>query len=252
MEKLFIEHGDNFGVRYPESFEFVQFGVGHSIFIVLAFVAMILMVVFRRRLGALEQRSGFRFDILFTAALIVTHMSFVVYSIVTGFGGLEILLPLHTCEAAMFIAIWYCITKNQLAAEILLYWLYLGGFITIFMPDTFGYNFTHVLPVESMIYHSLQILFCTYLLLIVRVPLKLRSFLVPLIAADILAPFSMIANLNLGSDYLYLGSEVGGVFSFIGALPFGIQRIAVMELTAGAVFFAMFWIMKGAQKLLKN
>lgn len=214
------------GVRVASRPEWIQFGSAHLVALGLILLGCINIAYFWRELR------GLRVECWLTAGMIALHGAKVVYAASTGFGGLDTLLPLHTCYASMFLAVAWCVTKRQWIGHVLVLWTLVGGVISALMPDTYGYTFPSFVVVQTFAYHALMLWLGMEIWLVEGVRPSVSATWSTVVVTGALFPLAIAANAGLGTNYLFLSSDPGGIFSYLGQID-GIARIVT---TAGTGF----------------
>lgn len=223
--------------------DFEPFGLSHifAIFITIFFVLGHQYITCRSG-RVIGRFFTINYTVILTGLLVVTHLTFVAYCLLTARAGLEYLLPLHTCELAMFLLIAHCLLQKKPQIQkyitaILYYWLMLGGIVSLLMPDSFGFGFPHFIFVQTFIYHGLQLLICLHITVAQKFELPKFSPLIAFGAVLIASPFAVIADILIpDANYMFLAQNVQGVFAFINIFPLGASRLALMAIIVLGVF----------------
>ncbi|MDR1447375.1 MAG: YwaF family protein [Candidatus Ancillula sp.] len=228
--------------------DFIPLGTSHLVAIVCTFlITTTIYYITTKNERVCKKLREIHLIWILTLALIGVHLAFVVYCLKSGLTGLEYLLPLHTCELSMFLLVAYCLTERKPQIQkhityILYYWLMLGGIVSLFMPDTFGFGFPHFIFIQTFIYHGLQLIIGVYITASQKVQLPAFSILVAYSALLVVLPFVALVDSKIdGANYMFLNENVEGIFSFINAYQFGPIRLLIMSICV-LLAFSILWI----------
>src|SRR5690606_20299923 len=74
-------------------------------------------------------------DRALAAALVASALLYVALELAAGTASVLTFLPLHLCDAAIFLAAYALLTRSPLAAELLYFWAFAGTLLALVTPD---------------------------------------------------------------------------------------------------------------------
>lgn len=217
-------------VRAPtEAWE--QFGVHHVMALLIALVACINLLAMR------AEAARIRADVWIVAAMAAVHLAWVAFALASGTASAGDLLPLYTCDASIVVGLVWCAYKPRWLGEVLFYWSFVGGIVTLLLPDTFGYALPHFAVVYTLVFHILLLLLGLHVWAVEGIKPSWGSLVPVMVATALLVPPSLVANALLGSDYMFVSRDPGGIFTFLTGYEGG-ARVAA-TLTSGALLLVV-------------
>lgn len=219
--------------------EWVQFAPAHLVAIGLIALGCLNIAYFRRELR------GRRLEVWLTGAMIGLHLVRLVDT-----GDVNGLLPLHTCYAAMLLAVLWCVVKRQWIGQVLVLWAAVGGLIAALMPDTGGHTFPSLVVAQTFAYHAVLLWLGVEIWLVEQVRPSWRAVLPTVLATGALVPLALVANARLGTNYLFLASAPGGVFGYLDDLT-GPARVLANCATGVALLLVALLVWIGLDRGLR-
>ncbi len=207
------------------------FGAHHVTALVIASVLCVNIVAYRR------EAARVRLDVWLVAALVAVHLAWVSTARTTGLADWGDLLPLYTCDASVILGLAWCRWKPRWLSQVLFLWAFLGGVVTLLLPDTFGYALPHIAPMYTLVFHALLLALAIEMWAVERVRPSWRGLAVTVAASAALIPPALWANATFGSDYMFVSRNPGGIFSWLTAFD-GVPRI-LATIGAGSALLAV-------------
>ncbi|GAA2529213.1 TIGR02206 family membrane protein [Rarobacter incanus] len=197
------------GITYATPPLWQQFGPQHLIVLGIALLACVNLLLFRtsaRRVWL---------DVWIVASMVVVHAAWVAWALRTGFAHGGDLLPLYTCDASIFAGLAWVLWKRRWIGQIVFYWAFLGGVVTLLLPDTFGYALPHPAPLYTLTFHIQLVLLGLEVWAGEGVRPSWGSLIPVIVATAVLVPPSLYANARWGADYMFVSRNPGGIFTFL-------------------------------------
>jgi hypothetical integral membrane protein (TIGR02206 family) len=207
--------------------EWVHLGPVHLVVIGLIVLGCLNLAYFRRELR------GVRLDVVLAAGLVLLHLAKVAVA-VRGSDDVTDLLPLHTCYAAMVLAVVWCFVKPRWLGEVLVLWAFCGGVIAMLAPDVFGHPFQSFPVVQTLAYHAILLWLGLEIWLVEGLRPSWRSALPTVLVTAALFPAAIVANDAYGTNYLFLTADPGGWFAHLDGVT-GPARVAATAATGVAL-----------------
>jgi len=196
--------------------------------LLVACIACVNLLAFRR------EAARVRLDIWLVCAMLAVHITWVVLALSTGLAGGGDLLPLYTCDAAILAGVAWCIWKPRWLGHVLFYWAFLGGVVTLLLPDTFGYALPHFAVVYTLLFHILLLVLGLEVWAVEGVRPSWWSLVPVCPATAALIPLALVANATFGSDYMFVSRNPGGIFTFLDDFE-GVARVGLTVLSAAGI-----------------
>jgi hypothetical integral membrane protein (TIGR02206 family) len=236
-------------VHYSPIEQWQQFGLQHLVVLGIALIGCVNLLVFRNELR------GRRVDVWLVGAMLTVHLVWIAAALGSGFAEAGDLLPLYTCDASIVAGIFWCWRKPRWLGQVIFYWAFLGGVVTLLLPDTFGYALPHFAVVYTLLFHILLLLFGLSVWAVEGVPPTWRSLVPLVLVTSALVPPSLVANAAFGSDYMFVSRNPGGIFTFLNDFD-GWVRVVVNLASAFALgmagllmWFAMDMLLRGPRRV---
>ncbi|ASN03871.1 YwaF family protein [Virgibacillus necropolis] len=132
------------------------FGVNHIIYLVIVIAALFALLLNRNRVKANPNKIG---NVILIVLIIQQILLYSWYLIETGF-NLSESLPLHICRISTLLGMYFLLTKNKKALEIMFYFgLYAYG--SFLYPQRI-YPVYHVIGISFVVNHAVTILLPFY------------------------------------------------------------------------------------------
>lgn len=158
-----------------------------------------------------------------------------------GLWSLQLMLPLHLCSLMAYTA-YMLITLDYRVYEIM-YFAGIGGAAQAFITPTLGqYGFPHFHYWQYFLWHALIILGAVYMTLVEGYRPTLLSLGKTAIALNVALIIVGIANVFLGSNYMFLAYKPpeGSMFDYLGPWPWYIVAMEVIGLALCALLYLPF------------
>jgi hypothetical integral membrane protein (TIGR02206 family) len=210
----------------PDQWE--QFGVQHLMALLIVAVLCANLLTFRREI----ERA--RPDIWIVLAMVGVHLAWLTFARGTGLAAWTDLLPLYTCDAAIVAGVVWCRWKPTWLGHVLFYWSFVGGGVTLLLPDTFGYALPHPAVAYTLVFHALLLLLGLEIWVVEGVRPRFRSLAPVMLATAVLVPPALVANAAFESDYMFVSRDPGGIFTFLTEFE-GAARVAATLLSGSGL-----------------
>jgi len=115
----------------PRRFE--AFGPDHLAVLALTAVGAVALVAFARRHRA--DRTGAALRLALAALMLAGVLGYVGAELRLGQVALVEFLPLHLCDAAIFVGVFALVTRHPVACELLYFWAFAGSTLAMVTPE---------------------------------------------------------------------------------------------------------------------
>lgn len=222
----------------------VPFGPQHVAVLLVATVLVANLIGFR---GAMAR---VRLDIWLVALMGAVHVAWVTFALASGIAQVGDLLPLYTCDASIVAGIAWCRWKQPWLGQTLFYWSFIGGVVTLLLPDTFGYPLPHPAVLYTLVFHVLLLLLGIEIWAVEGLRPRLRGLVSVVLVTAALVPAALLANARFGSDYMFVSRDPGGIFSFLTGFD-GVARVALTLVAGFALLLAGLAVWCAMDRLLR-
>ena len=206
----------------------IQFGPQHVAALLVVAVLAVNLVVRR------DELARHRVDVWLVTAMVLVHLGWVSYALASGIAGPGDLLPLYTCDASILAGVAWVLWKREWWGHVLFYWSFLGGIVTLLLPDTFGYSLPHPAVLYTLVFHGLLLLLALELWAIEGLRPRAAMLWAPVVVTALIVPLALVANARFGADYMFVSRDPGGIFSFLVGYT-GAVRVALNLVAATAL-----------------
>jgi hypothetical integral membrane protein (TIGR02206 family) len=208
--------------------------------------ALVLTVVLGAMLGLILRsplHKTQRRTILFTVAglILLNEVIWHIYQVAQGIWLVEESLPLHMCDAAIFVAVIALIARCQVSFELAYFWGFGGGLQAMLTPDIEhgfpGYQF-----VRYFLSHGLVIVAVLMLMIGLRMRPSRRSAPRALIITMVCAAAVGLIDWLLGANYQYLCHKPGkpSLLDFLGPWPWYLISLTLLCAVMMALLYLPF------------
>jgi hypothetical integral membrane protein (TIGR02206 family) len=202
---------------FDESYNtFHAFSIGHLLGILFFIILIVLMVIFRNKIGP-------RMDLIFRrkVAILMVLFEWIFYIWSLSRGGFQTsLLPFGVCAISMYVTAYTLWTKNEKAFRFIFPWAVAGALISLVVADQ-TYNFPHFRYIHYFGNHGLFLLGNLYLLIVLKLKFTYKDLLKSSLYLFIYAVIMYPINFLLDSNHLFLReipAEVAPMYQFLGNL----------------------------------
>ncbi len=222
---------------------FTLFSSSHFGALVVFFVLFFILFLNKERLrrgGRFEKITGY----MLLVVLLVSEVSYQVWSISYGVWDARSYIPLHLCSFSTFLGIFLFWKRSE---WIFYFYLYIGFFppiLALVTPDLL-FEFPHYRYFKFFLHHMAIPLMVVYLFYSHRYTLQLRSILYGMIVLNMMAVPIFFINQWLGSNYFFLSGppEADTALSLFGE---GFRYYLNLELAAIAIFTMTYFFFRYA------
>lgn len=219
--------------------DFVMFSTPHLL--ALAAVALAVMLLFRSRL-ALRSHPSARYSIrlLLASLLLLSEAGLHVWYFSQGIWKTGSSLPLELCGITLLLSVVMLLTRSRLLYSFLYFAGIGGAFIALLTPNLV-YPFPHFRFLLFFTAHGAIILASLYMTWVEEYRPSLRSVFFTMLCLNIVAALVYIANVLLGSNYMFLSHKPStfSVLDYFGPYPY---YLLVEEAFAFVIFLLMYLI----------
>lgn len=166
--------------------------------------------------------------------LLVNTAFWHVWNVAVGFWDAQSMLPLHLCSAMTFVTAFALWTRRPLLAA--LAWMLgtTGALQALLTPEVAPFGFPHYRVMQSWIQHSLLFLGGVWLVFAEGIRPTWRDLVRSWLLLHVYAAFTFVANLLIGSNYLFLNRKPEFA-TVLDALPPWPIYLLVLEVLASAL-----------------
>jgi hypothetical integral membrane protein (TIGR02206 family) len=183
---------------------FALFGPDHLVVLALTLVAALAATAFARRHR--EDRAGLALRLALALLMLAGVTGYVVAEALKGEVHPLEFLPLHLCDAAIFVGIFALLTRRPLACELLYFWALAGSTLAMLTPEVW-YAFPDWRFVVFFLMHGLTVTAAVTLTFGFgcrpRAGAAWRAFALTAAYAVVVGAL----NLLLGANFLYLRAK---------------------------------------------
>ncbi|WP_226581531.1 TIGR02206 family membrane protein [Halobacillus litoralis] len=238
-----------FSARIDESF--TTFGASHLVMLAI----YVIVSVFILSTPAVRKRST-RFHtllrVIFLSLLILSEVSYQVWTILHGYWMEGSHLPLHLCGIASLVGVFALLTYHPKLIKITYFIGILPAAIALITPDI-PHDFQHFRFWKFFVHHMAISWTGLFLIVSTTVKIKWRDFLETFLYLGIYSILIHLFNQYTGTNYLYLeGPPIPGTpLDWMGN---GIAYTATLVMTAFSLFAVMviFYKLAGTKKRTVN
>ena len=232
-----------FNPNFTGRFElFTGYHIITMVFIALLWI--IIPVVFKK---SKNEKADIFFRYTLASLLLVQHIGWIIWEIITNRFTIELSLPLNLCDISNILCAILLIRKSFKMYEILYFWALAGTIQSYITPNIF-FGFPHFEYIAFYIQHGGEILTILYLTIVTGFRPKAKSMIKSLVALSIFIMFVYIFNLIAGSNYMFLmadtphPSTVTRMIKIFGEPPWHIIGLMLVTVVSILVLYAPFAI----------
>jgi len=216
---------------------FVSFGPLHLTIIGLLAVAIVITVIFRRRLRS-NPRVRRWLPIGIGAVAWAFEIVFHWWTYVWDLNFVASIVPLELCYISLLLTVVLCFTRSRAVFEIF-YFTSFGALLSVFFADQGGFMPNHFRFWHYFIVHSYIVWLDAWFLAVEQYKLRRSAFVRLLIVMVPLAAIAKLANWKFGTNFMFLTSppDTSTPLDYFGTgWPYFFKFVAL----ALVVFFIMY------------
>ena len=200
-------------------------------------------IIVRRKAFSESQRLFLRKFL--AAVLLVAQLAWIIWLFYIGEANLESLLPLDVCSFFIFLSIVMLWKRSYRLYEFCVFMGTGGALAALITPDLGFYRFPHFLFIQTMLVHAALLTAQVFMTALEGFRPTWKSLAKTILFVNFFMLGAGLANLLLGSNYLFLSHKPDGVtfLSFLGPWPWYILWAEVLgfSLCALLVLFLQGW-----------
>ncbi len=229
---------DYFAYEYRGA-PFVLFSPSH----LAVLAALLVFGMFVLRFRGADAATRRRVRIALILAMLITELSWHVWSYATGTWTLQKQLPLHACSVLIWVAIYTLITRDQVTYEYV-YLLGIGAPLqALLTPDAARFGLPHFRAFQTLGAHGLLIIAVLFLTLVEG--LRPRPGAVRRVVLGALVYMAAVTGVNLavGGNYMYtLGKPpTASLLDVLGPWPWYLVPMIGMGVLVCLLMYLPFW-----------
>lgn len=177
------------------------------------------------------------------AALFLSEVSLIIWSIYVGQWDLRFNLPLQLCTISLYLCIIMLIIKQRFIFEIVYFFGLAGAFQAIVTPELY-YTFPHYRFLHFFIAHFAIILAILHMVWVERMTITFRSMIKSFVALNIFALIAFLVNIATGANYMFLARkpENPSILDVLGPYPWYILFLEVIALLMFFILYLPFYV----------
>ncbi|PAV28180.1 TIGR02206 family membrane protein [Virgibacillus profundi] len=229
---------------------FIAFGTSHMTMLVIYFVGLMLLLLTYKKIKNNNGLYNILRWLLF-AILVLSEISYQIYTITNGIWSLREHIPLHLCGIASITGAIALVTHNKALINLTFFIGFIPAFAALVTPEL-PYDFPHFRFWKFFLHHTAISWVSIFLLLTSSVKVTLKSTLRAYGLLLIYAAFiGFVVNPWLGSNYLYL-SATPTASTPLDLLGNGIWYYVNLCLLGLVVFLGLFGVSRIFKRLEKR
>ncbi len=215
---------------------FEPFGVAHAATLGVVLVTSALLTAIARRMP----ERGAALKAALAAEVLVTGVGFIAVELALGTPW-RVVVPLHLCDVAVFLAAVALLRGSQLAFELLYFWGGVGTLLALFTPEI-AEAFPHHRFVLFFAQHGGIVAAVVVLAFGFRMRPRARAPLVALAILNVYALFVAAFNVACDTNFLYLMHKPGNAtpLDWLGPWPWYIASCELIALGGFALLMLPF------------
>lgn len=170
---------------------FEIFGMVHIIVLLLAFAVIGLLIWKRNYISNLDKKD--KISIILGSVLLFLDFSFYFWKFINGKQEL-FPMPMHLCSWATYLVALSLITRNKHLFHISLYYGFIGGILSLFVPEFGGYSFDRMRFYQFFLLHTMLIVGPLYQFLAYKKKVSPKYMFVTLVIMFAQAGLAFIVN----------------------------------------------------------
>lgn len=152
-------------------------------------------------------------------------------------------LPLHVCGILFYVSAYALWTERLLAYEISYFWTFAGTAHSLVTPDV-PVGFPTLQYFSFFASHGLLLLAALYATMVLRMRPRAGSVWRALVAINLFAVFVGLANLMLGTNYMFLMAKpaTATLMDFLGPWPWYLLALEGIAVVSFGLWYLPFWL----------
>ncbi|WP_052124147.1 YwaF family protein [Ureibacillus manganicus] len=211
---------------------FNSYSLVHILVIIIFFIGIIVLHLFRNELNEKIVRW------VFVSVILFFEIGYHTWLVSHGLWNPSHALPLQLCSVSLILCILLLLTNHKTIFEIV-YFIGIAGAIQALLTPELFYNFPHLRFFHFFINHMLIIWTCLFYVWTMKYSIQLSSIFKSLVFLQIVAFIAFIANIVTGGNYMFLAGKpkTSSALDFLGDYPW---YILSLEAIAVILFFILY------------
>jgi hypothetical integral membrane protein (TIGR02206 family) len=248
---------NNFFGYQDEGYVFKIFGFAHFIPIIIMFILIFFLFYYRKKIRLWKYEALFRH--FFGALMILNQMAYTYNNIyITSllykdeaigafpfpYASVTKDLPLSLCGISMILTGFLFFNKSKRLFAILYFWVICGATLAIIFPSAIANNtYGHFGPDKFRYYqfwigHIGIIMIIAYMIIVWEYKIKLKSLIYSFIWLIIFGASTLIVNLILDANYLFIMNPKDTGLNFLPNYPWSIPSFILL----GFIFYLIIFL----------
>ncbi|MDP9700705.1 putative integral membrane protein (TIGR02206 family) [Paenibacillus intestini] len=219
---------------------FAAFSTSHIASMIIIFVLVILLFLFRHRLRFMSERSSRTVRIGLAGFMVSCEIVLQIWYVYGGIWSLQTSLPLELCSLSLLLSALLLLTRQKWLFSALLFSGIAGALMAIITPNL-GYAFAHFRFIQFFVAHAMIILALLYMTWVEQLRPGWRSVADSMIFVNIAALVVYGLDVLLDANYMFLRHkpDTPSVLDMLGPYPVYILGEEVLAL----VLFSLLYLM---------
>lgn len=181
--------------------------------------------------------------------LLLNELFFIAWTIWADVWSVEYALPLHLCDAAVFLSIVMLVRNSYYIFEVVYFWGLAGGMQALITPDLL-YPFPHFRYLNFFISHGTLLTVIIYMIVVKHCKPTPYSLLKTFIFTNLYMAIMAIVNIVTGGNYMFICRKPEGasIIDFLGPWPWYVLSLEAVGIMSFILCYAPFGIGKLVQK----
>ena len=204
---------------HPNNFVLEEFDMMHISAIGFFALAILIMIIFRKKIANWKHEKTFRYVITFLAiAFEITYKIWSAYAEDVTF--LKDYLPLDLCAISLYLSWVLMFTKKEWIFK-LIYFYSLGAMVSLFVPDLGGYGIDHFRYYDYFYVHGYIVFTSFYFVFVYDYKIKFKDLIKATLLLLVIASFTLLIDFLVNANYMFLMEkpEVSSPLDLFGPWP---------------------------------
>lgn len=235
---------DSFISAQPSPQPFITFSSVHLATLATLICINLLLIALLRKYGNDRLNSCFRRTL--AILLLASELAYVGWYMLSGLWTAQDHLPVHLCDASLFLSAYLLLKKNRLAYEIA-YFTGLGGSVqALLTPGLTAYSFPHIIYFIFFITHGGVVTALLYMTLMEGFRPQPLSILKAFGFINIYMVFIFIVNSVVKGNYMFLSGKPStpSILDYLGPWPLYILELELVGMLLFIVLYSPFFVTK--------
>jgi len=209
---------------------FYSFSKIHIATLAILILINLILFVLLKKIKSDRLTNFFRYFL--GMVLIISEVSYVLWSILSGDWSVEYSLPLHLCDVSAILCGIMLLIRSKAIYEVTYFWGLAASLQAIITPDLYPYNYPHFMYFQFFISHSSVVTAVLFMTLILKYRPVLKSIAKTFAVTNIYMAIISVVNHCFDSNYLFLSYKPNGasIFDYLGPWPWYILSLEAVGL----------------------